>query len=480
MSRSTLAVLSRLAAPVALAAGLLWTASPAGAAGSPGPVGHWEGAVLGQGVNITLRAEFRAAGTGFEGTMDIPQQGATGMALKAVRFAGSTAHFELATGAAPGIFEGVLSADSINGSYTQGAFQGTFRLARAAAPPTPPPSAPPPYRELEVTFKNGGVTLAGTLTVPPGAGPHPAVVMITGSGPQNRDEELFSFRPFRLIADHLTRQGIAVLRYDDRGTAKSTGDFAASTTADFADDAHAAVTFLGALPDIDPKRIGLCGHSEGGLVAPMVAARAPGVAFVVLLAGPGVTGERILVEQGRLILTAGGAGPEKLAEQVALQEHIFRAVRGQADWDSLRAMMMAMGRREIALLPEVQRQAIGDPEKFLARTVDPQIEGSKGPWMKFFLDHDPAPVLEKVRCPVLGLFGEKDLQVPAVLDSAAVGAALAKGGNRDVTLRILPHANHLFLPSETGSPSEYAGMKKEFVPGFLDALSGWIRARCGM
>ncbi|HVP40180.1 MAG TPA: alpha/beta hydrolase, partial [Candidatus Saccharimonadales bacterium] len=219
----------------------------------------------GPNVLIQLQADLRQGAAGIDGSMDIPQQGASKLPLRALRFEGGRAHFELSTGAAPGIFDGVFAGDSMSGSYTQGPFQGTFRLVRTGAAAPLPPAEPVPYREEEVTFHDGEVALAGTLTLPPGPGRHPAVVMVTGSGPQNRDEEIFSFKPFRLIADHLTRHGIAVLRYDDRGVGKSTGDFSAATTADFADDARAAVRYLMGRAEVDTAHIGVCGHSEGGL-----------------------------------------------------------------------------------------------------------------------------------------------------------------------------------------------------------------------
>ncbi|MBI5838187.1 MAG: alpha/beta hydrolase [Candidatus Eisenbacteria bacterium] len=463
---------------LALLAGLAWPHAAARAA--DGLAGRWEGGLQGPGVNLALSAEFTAKDGGLAGTLDIPAQGATGLVLvDIVSGADGKVSFSVQTGGAPGAFVGAFSGDSLSGDYTQGPFKGTFSLHRAAAKPVVP-AEPVPYREEEVSFANGEVKLAGTLTVPPGKGPFPAVILVTGSGPQNRDEEIFSFKPFRLIADHLSRHGVAVLRYDDRGIAKSTGDFAASTTADFAGDAHAAVEYLRspdfhrAHPEVNAKRVGICGHSEGGLIGPMVANRNPGVAFVVLMAGPGVTGEKILLEQGQEISRAGRATPEELAQQAALQRRIFKAVRGVIPWDTVRASMMEMGRRQIAALPEAQRQAVGDPEKYLAGVVDQQLQGSKSPWMRYFLDHDPAPELQKLRVPVLALFGEKDLQVPTAQNRPAVEGALRKGGNKAFRAHVFPKANHLFLTSETGSPAEYPSMKKEFVPGFLDTLSAWI------
>jgi pimeloyl-ACP methyl ester carboxylesterase len=341
----------------------------------------------------------------------------------------------------------------------------------------PSDDEPVPYRADEVEFTNGDVTLAGTLTLPEGAGPHPAVVLITGSGPQNRDEEVFGMRPFRLLADHLTRVGIAVLRYDDRGVGGSSGNVQLSTSSDFADDALAGVEFLKVRTDIDGARIGLLGHSEGGIVAPIAADRSTDVAFLVLLAGTAVPGSEILVAQGKVILEANGASPEQVAEQERTQRMIFAAVQADTGWDNLRADIRRQVRESIDDLPEAQREGISDVDTFVRTRAEQQLAAVQTPWFRYFLDYDPVPTLQAVTVPVLAVFGELDLQVPPAVTLEPMRAALEAAPTDDVTIEVLEGANHLFQAATTGSPTEYATLPKEFLPGFAELVSGWMLER---
>ena len=315
---------------------------------------------------------------------------------------------------------------------------------------------------------SGNVTLAGTLTRPRGPGPFPAVVFVSGSGAQNRDENVLGFKPFAILADRLTRDGIAVLRCDDRGFGKSTGDFASATSRDFADDLRAGIRFLGARTDIDRRRIGALGHSEGGLIAPMVAAGSDTVAFLVLLGAPGVRGDSVMLDQGDRIQRAMGFTDSARALNRAAQKLSFAAVATDRGWDEARTAAEAVLRF---------MSPTGVSDSILAAAVDGEMEKMKSPWMKSFLFHEPAPVLQKVRCPVLALFGANDLQVAPEANAAPLERALRKGGNRDVTVRVIPRANHVFQETDNGSPLLYGTLKKEFVPGFLDTVSTWVTTR---
>jgi pimeloyl-ACP methyl ester carboxylesterase len=296
------------------------------------------------------------------------------------------------------------------------------------------------------------VTLAGTLTTPRGPGRFPAVVLISGSGAQDRDSTIAGHKPFLLLADTLARRGIAVLRLDDRGVGGSTGTVAAATSEDFAGDAVAAVAFLTTRASIDAARIGLLGHSEGGLVAPMAATRSKAVAFLVLLAGPGLTGEAIMVEQAALIARAMGATDGQIAANRSLQEQGFAIVKAEAD---------------PAVRRERLRAVIGDAQAAMAST----------PWFRFFLTYDPAMALRQVRIPTLALNGEKDLQVPAKMNLAAIDAALRAGGNTQFTTRVLPDLNHLFQTAKTGLPNEYAEIEETMAPVVLETIVDWIGRR---
>lgn len=273
--------------------------------------GAWEGSIDLPSGQLQIALVIRADGERFTGAVDIPQQGAIGLPLRAITLKGSDVRFELAPGGPVAIFDGTIDNGRMTGTFTQGPFTGTFTLTRKSDAPAAAP--PPPYRVESVTATNGYVTLAGTLTRPEQAdGLLPAVVLITGSGPQNRDEEVFGFKVFATLADHLTRQGIAVYRYDDRGVAESTGTFPTATTDDFAADALSALAKVRTLPGIDPKRVGLVGHSEGGTAAAIAAARSPDAAFIVMLAGTAVPGDQVLRQQARDIAIARNATPAQV------------------------------------------------------------------------------------------------------------------------------------------------------------------------
>ncbi|HOC16847.1 MAG TPA: alpha/beta fold hydrolase [Vicinamibacterales bacterium] len=346
-----------------------------------------------------------------------------------------------------------------------------FLTAPAAAQPG---AANPPYVQEEVQVTSGAIRLAGTFTLPAGAGPHPAVVLLTGSGPQSRDEEVLGMPVFRLLADHLTRAGVAVLRCDDRGVGGSTGSVAQSTSSDFADDALAQVAWLKTRKEIDARRIGLLGHSEGGIVAPMAANRSRDVSFVVLLSGPAQTGEQIMLAQNELVGRASGVPEEQIRKNGALQRRMFAAARSGEGLEALTAEVRALASEALGRLPEAQRKAIGDLDAAAARAAEQQVAGLKTPWFRYFLTYDPVPALEKLACPALAIFAEHDTQVPAGPNREAMEAAFERGGHRDHTIVVVPRANHLYQESATGAPTEYAMLKKEFAPGFAETITSWI------
>ena len=449
------------------------------AAAQPGPAGRWEGILSVPGAELRMVLVVTPDGPGYKATMDSPQQGALGLVLRNVQFDGVKAHFELPAGATVAIFDGTWQGYSMSGNFEQAGTKGTFEMKRGGAPVVPP-TPPPPYKQEEVKYQSGAVTLACTLTLPESNGPHPAAVMITGSGPQDRDERVAGFRIFGVIADHLTRRGIAVLRCDDRGVGGSSGSVPQSTAADLADDALAGVRFLQARPEIDKTHVGLIGHSEGGLVAPMLAARTREVAFIVLLAGPGLSGEQIMLAQSALIVQAEGLPIEQARRNQEIQRKMFAAVRTGTGWDEV-AMLMRPGiQATIDALQEAQRKALGNTEKIIQSAINDEIAGMRTPSFKFFLDFDPATALEKIKCPVLAIFGGHDVQVAAAPNRAAMEKAFAKGGVENHRIEVFPTANHLFQDSPTGTATEYPKLKKEFVPGLLDLLSTWIGDQAGI
>jgi fermentation-respiration switch protein FrsA (DUF1100 family) len=431
---------------------------------SPDPVGLWEGAI---DTPAPLQVAVRLARTEaavWSGTIDIPAQGAKALPLQNISLDGSAVRFTIAGIPGNPTFTGTLSEDgaSIAGTFTQGPATLRFTLRRnttgastIAAPARPQEPKPPfPYDVEEVTVENplAGVRLAGTLTLPRGTARHPAVVLISGSGAQDRDETIAGHKPFLVLADHLTRHGIGVLRLDDRGVGGSTGDPRTATSEDFASDVIAALGYLAGHTRVDGAKLGLIGHSEGGIIAPMVAMRSKDVAFQVLLAGSGVTGEQLLYEQMAHLGRAQGASPEQLAAARAQQERLYEIVRIESDPTVMRDRLRALN-------GEASAQAL---------TL---------PWFRFFLTYDPATTLRRVTVPTLALNGEKDVQVPYEQNLPAIKTALEAGGNRDVTVRSFPALNHLFQTSRTGLPAEYGQIEETMAPVVLDTVTDWITAR---
>ncbi len=331
-----------------------------------------------------------------------------------------------------------------------------------------------PYRQEEVTFVNSDVSLAGTLTLPKRSGRHPAVVLLHGSGPVNRDHEAFGMKSFRIIADHFTRKGIAVLRYDSRGVGCSTGEVFLYTISDISEDALAAVRYLKTRDDMNHAQIGLCGHSQGGIVAPLAATRSEDVAFIICISGIGSTGEESFFAQNEAVARAEGATKEEIAENSRTLEMFISLVRKGASETEMRPVIVRMVRNQMALTSRNEKKEGGGTEKEIEAKISCVLTTYNSPWFRSFLDYDAKRVLERVKCPGLLLFGGLDLQVPVKMHSKAIVSALEIGGNDDYVMKIFPKANHLFLQARTGSPSEYGDLAKEFVPGFLEFMSDWI------
>lgn len=450
-------------------------------ADKPNVVGIWEGPIELGGAELRVIFIVAEKDGKRTATMDVPEQNAKGIPCGEPKL--DDGKLTLDVPKIGGKFVGTFADDgkSIRGTWTQSGRDFPLTLKSIAKIPEPKrpqtPKSPFPYSAEDATFANAEakVELAGTLTLPAGDGPFPAVVLVSGSGPQDRDETLFNHKPFLVIADALSRRGVAVLRYDDRGVGKSTGKFAGCTSEDFASDAAAGVKFLGKHPKIDPTKIGIVGHSEGGLIAPMVAAKHPKeVAFIVLLAGPGLPGVEILLKQSADIRKASGARDEDIETLTNLMKTVYAAAIGDGTTAERKAAVMKCLDEQRKTLPADLVKALKlDDEKgrdeFAAMPLDP--------WMNYFLKFDPRPSLKQVRCPVLALNGGLDLQVAAKDNLTAIRTAVEAGGNKRGTYRELPKLNHLFQPSETGNPSEYGKIETTFDPAALEIVVNWIVAR---
>lgn len=430
-------------------------------------------------LGLVFKIEAGAGGT-YAGTLDVPMQGAAGIPLSEISLQDGRVRIEITAIAA--VFTGQLSPDGqkMTGQWQQGGATLPLELQRTERAPAlkrpQEPERPYPYVEEEVSYENeaAGIRLAATLTKPEGDGPFPAAILISGSGAQDRDESLLGHRPFLVLADYLTRRGIVVLRADDRGVGGSTGNTALATTADFAQDALAGIRYLRGRADIDLGRIGLIGHSEGGLAAPLAAARAPDeVAFVVLMAGPGVPGEEILYRQTELIMRANGIGEDRIALEMETLRELFGLMRTVEDDKTLAAKLGEVYRTYLAGLSAEERRAVGDEDAW----IQGQVGALLTPWFRYFLTHDPRPVLREVACPVLAVFGERDLQVPPEQSVPALEQALREGGNEDYTIKVLPGLNHLFQTCATGSPAEYGVIEETIAPAALQLIGDWVVAR---
>src|SRR5262245_43808841 len=438
--------------------------------------GIWEGALDVGVMKLRLALKVTKAADGaLAAKLDSLDQGAMDLPVDVISLNDGAVHFEMKRLMA--VFDGTLNKEGseITGQFKQAGASHPLSLKRVAKPTTlnrpQEPKPPYPYDEEEVSYENkrDGVKLAGTLTLPRGKASSPSVILITGSGPQNRNEELLGHKPFLVLADYLTRRGVAVLRVDDRGVGGSTGAVPNSTSENFAADALAGIEFLKGHKGIDAKRIGLIGHSEGGLIAPLVASQSDDVAFIVLLAGPGLPGEDILLAQAALILKASGAGPEALAKQRATQEMMFAVLKQEKDNATAEKKMRDEFDKQMAGLSE-------DEKAQAKQTLEAQIKIVLSPWFRYFLTYDPRPTLAKVKCSVLALNGENDLQVPVTENLREIEATLKAAGNKDVTVMRLPKLNHLFQTSETGLPGEYVKIEETFAPVALKTIGDWVLA----
>lgn len=448
------------------------TPTPTPAAGSDAVHGRWEGAVaIGPG-QLGFAVTCADSDGSLECKLDIPAQGLSGQGLSRVSFESGRFHFEFDTGFGVAVWEGDLRNDTIEGDFTQAGVSGTFHLERASLAEAPVPEEEPPYRQEEVEFSSGEITLAGTLSLPESAGQHPAVVLISGSGGQTRDSDLYGFPVFKVIADHLTRHGIAALRYDDPGLGDSTGAVLQETIHDRIGNVLAAVGLLLEHAEIDPDRIGLIGHSEGGIVAPLAASRSEDVSVIVLLAGTGVPGEDILRAQLEFLLK--DATEEEAERARTQQERLFRVLVSGEGWDEFAEATRQLLIESIEEAPESERATITDVDTYVNTLTEQQLATVQSPWYKSLFEHDPGPVLERLTLPALALFGELDSQVPASMNAPAIAEALTEADNPDFTVFIFPKANHLFQRAVTGSIAEYGDLEKEFVPGFLELIEEWL------
>lgn len=465
-------------------------------------VGQWAGQISLPGATLKVQADFKLKaaneGEGLKGMMDIPQQASRGLVLEPIVIDGETFRFSIKGIPGNPTFNGKLADEGVlSGEFTQGEIKAPFTMKRGELPKATRkqnPRPPFPYDVVEVkvpvprtadaaaseTPVPIAFELAGTLTKPKGEGPFTAVVLVTGSGPQNRDEEIMDHRPFWVIADDLTRAGYLVLRCDDRGFGGSGGDFASATSEDFANDALACVRFLKANPMV--SRVGIIGHSEGGMIAPMVAAKSADVSFIVMLAGTAMPGHAILTKQNEIIAIAAGV-PEAEAKKIgSAADRVFTAVNAGQSGDEIRERVRELVKVQTTAMSGGAEQPADAPG--LEATLNAQCAMLTSPWFRFFLRYDPREAIEKVKVPVLALNGDLDVQVDADLNLAVIEAALKQAGNKDATIQKMKGLNHLFQRCGDGTGGWgagglqwYATNPETFNPEALKAIREWLIAR---
>ncbi|TDE15189.1 alpha/beta hydrolase family protein [Dyadobacter psychrotolerans] len=439
--------------------------------------GQWNGILKVQGMQLRIVFNITRSDKGYVSTLDSPDQKATGIPVTTTSFENQVLKLTIANAGIS--YEGTMDKTNvIVGTFKQGGQAIALNLSskmpdkeKISRPQEP--IKPYPYYSEDVTFENriDNIVLAGTLTLPKEGGSNfPAVILISGSGPQNRDEELLSHKPFLVLSDHLTKSGIAVLRFDDRGTAMSKGNFQTATTRDLARDVQAAVSYLLTRKEIDKAKIGLAGHSEGGIIAPMVASESKDVSFIVMLAGTGIPGDQLLLLQQELIGRASGLSEQSLAAAKNVNKAAYDIVGKSSDSEKLKTDLTTFMNKQVVDNPEWSKSSGLSQEQF----VSLQVKELTKPWMIYFIKYDPAPALQNIKCPVLAVNGEKDLQVPSKENLSAIKAALEKAGNKKVTIKELVGLNHLFQECKTGSPSEYAVLEQTFSPVALNEVSEWI------
>lgn len=438
--------------------------------------GQWNGILKAPGAQLTIVLNVTKIDNGYTATMDSPDQGVKGISVTTISYEDAVLKFAIPAGSVS--YEGTLNKDqTITGNFTQQGYAMPLNFSRekvvkVMAKRPQNPTKPYPYHAEDVVFNNeeANIKLAGTLTYPKKEGTFPAVILISGSGPQNRNSEVADHQPFLVLANHLTKQGIAVLRFDDRGTAESEGNFADAVPADFVTDVNAAITYLQSRKEINKQQIGLIGHSEGGMVAPMVASENKDVSYIVLLAAPGVLGADLLATQQKAVYLSAGVAENIADEIVAINRKGSDIIVKAPVIDNLKPQLTSYFTQALEG-KETLLAAMGTTKGGYTNAIVSQMNT---PGMQGFIKNNPKPYLSKTNCPVLVLNGGKDIQVDAAENVGAITYQLASIANPSVTNKIYPKLNHLFQECNTCTIQEYETIEQTFAPYALEDISNWI------
>jgi pimeloyl-ACP methyl ester carboxylesterase len=441
-------------------------------------IGSWTGSLKIQETSLRLVFNVSMKDSVLISTFDSPDQGAFGLPTTRTTYSESDKKLEIIASGLGIFYRGILDNDSIVGTFNQSGIPFPLTLRKTIEevvhkPQTP--IEPLPYISEEVTIPDKSqnkVSLSGTLTLPDSTGIFPAIILIAGSGPNDRDETIFGHKPFYLLSDYLTRNGFAVLRYDKRGVGKSTGDYSKATISDFVTDASNALEYLKSRKEIDSSKIGMLGHSEGGIIAPMVASKSSDVKFLVLLAAPGTKGIEIVLDQNENSLKHQGIEPETINRLQLTNREIFESLLvwtgSENDRTALRDRLSYLW-EQLPILIKLKLEK----EPYLRAQFNAMIT----PGYRSFLATDPKDYLSLVSCPVFAINGENDVQVPALKNLEAIKHHIQKGGNYKVETKSYPMLNHLFQESITGQPDEYAKIDQTISPQVLSDITNWIKSK---
>jgi len=442
--------------------------------------GYWYGVLQFQGSELIITFDIkRDANDSLTGIMYSPLQSSEEIPITKFVIQGDSVHISIKSLGVK--YSGkIYENDSvIKGVFNQAIFkipldmQKTAELFALKRPQEPKP--PFDYIIEDVRFENKkeGITLAGTITYPDTLAQYPAVILISGSGPQDRNEEIFGHKPFWVIADYLTKNGISVLRFDDRGIGKSGGDFSKATSMDFANDVEAAVAFLKLHPHIQSQHIGLIGHSEGGMIAPIVATKDKDIAFIVLMAGPGISGEGILLTQIQKMLEIDNNEKSFIDQVLTDSKKTYSILKKNPNPQKAATALRKYYAKRMKKTPEEKHFDFG----YSKQAVEMKIQALNGAWFRFFLTFEPEDYLKRVDCPVLALFGEKDVQVLALVNSKALEKIINKHNRKDWHIKVYPDKNHLFQNATKGTIMEYAIIEETIGEDVLGDIVGWIKKR---
>lgn len=437
--------------------------------------GSWQGILEIQGTNLEIVFHIEKQANNFVSTMDSPTQGAFGIATTKTSFDNDKLQIIVSN---LGIFyQATLKSDSLFGTFNQNGMPFPLTLVRTEKKTQlrpQEPKEPYPYKVEEVVFTNlkEKIDLSATLTLPKEKEKSPAVVLIAGSGPNDRDETVFGHKPFWVLADYLTRNGIAVLRFDKRGAGESGGEYFTATTQDFADDAEAALNYLKKRREIDTSNLGLIGHSEGGIIAPIIAARNNDVKFIVLMAGLGVSGAELSLAQNQFAFNKTSISEREKEDLDKILRSIYESVTNWSEYVGSNEERDTL-KKELGVLWENLPQEI-QPQVKKDVFVEKTTSNIATPWFRSFLKTDPLVYLEKVSIPVLAINGENDTQVEYQTNLNKIEAALKKANNKHYTIKSYPQLNHLFQESTTGEIEEYGKIEQTISPEVLSDVTNWI------